>query len=68
MKHICYHVLSDLHNEFLDTLEEVKQNTQAWVSEGDAHFKVYRLSAVEVEPDEIFLDEELISLEVERKN
>jgi len=63
MKHVCYHILSDLHNEFLDSMEEVKNITKEWLSEGDAHFQVYKLSAEEVEPDEIILDEELVSLD-----
>ena len=68
MKHICYHILSDLHNEFLNTIEEVKKSTEAWINEGDAHFQIYKLSAEEVEPDEIMLDEELVSLDEIRKN
>ena len=68
MKHICYHILSDLHNEFLNTIEEVKKSTEAWINEGDTHFQIYKLSAEEVEPDEIMLDEELVSLDEIRKN
>lgn len=63
MKHVCYHILSDLHNEFFNTLEEVENSTKEWIRNGDAHFQIFKLSTEEVEPDEIILDEELVSLD-----
>ena len=68
MKHVCYHILSDLHNEFMNSIEEIKTTTAKWLQEGDGHFHVYKLSAEEVEPDEILLDEELVSIDEISKN
>lgn len=68
MKHVCYHILSDLHNEFFDTIDEVKQSAANWQNEGDDHFKVFKISTEDSDSDEIILDEELIILEEIRKN
>ncbi len=69
MKHTCYHILSDLHDQFCNSIDEVKISTEKWEKEGDGHFKVFRICTEEqVDSDEIILDEELISLDEIRKN
>lgn len=68
MKHICYHILSDKHNQFCDCIEEVKLSTERWEKEGDGHFKVYRISTEDSDSDDIILDEELISLDEIKSN
>lgn len=70
MKHVCYHILSDLHNRFFNTIEEVQESTKIWQTEGDDHFKIYKICTedCECEEDAIILDEELISLDMIRRN
>ncbi len=69
MRHTCYHILSDLHDQYCSTIEEVKKATELWRREGDDHFKIFKISTKEgLDADELMLDEKLISLNEIRKN
>ena len=62
MKHTCYHVLTEKHDKFLDSLDDARIIAEKWKSEGDSHFQVYKISTEEVGSDEIILDEVVVPL------
>ena len=62
MTHITYHVLTDKHDQYLDSLEAAKDITTDWKNAGESNIKIYKITAEEVEPDVILLDEKPVQL------
>lgn len=64
MSHICYHLVSENHNEFLNVLDEVRTKVNSWKEEGDKHIKVFRITTEDLGSDAITLaEDELIEEE-----
>ena len=64
MSHICYHLVSENHNEFLNVLDEVRTKVISWKEEGDKHIKVFRITTEDLGSDAITLaEDELIEEE-----
>lgn len=57
MSHICYHLVSENHNEFLNVLDEVRSSVKNWKSQGDKHIKVFKITTEDLGSDAISLDE-----------
>ncbi len=67
MKHIYYHVSTDKHNAYLDSLEDAKSIATKWNNEGDSNIQVFKTKKRE-EGDVINLGEESLSLKEIFKN
>ena len=61
MKHTYYHVSTDRHSEYLNSLKEAKSIAAKWKNEGDSQIKISKTKKKEY-GDTIFLDEEIIPL------
>jgi len=58
MSHICYHLVSENHNEFLNAIDEVRTKVSDWKGEGDKHIKVFRITTEDLGSDAINLKED----------
>ena len=47
MRHIYYHVSTDQHNAYLDSLEEAKSIATKWNNEGDSHIQMFKTTKKE---------------------
>ena len=68
MKHTCYHLISDLKNEFLSDLKEVKVKINKWKEDGEGHIKVFKIMTEELGSDAIDLEEKQLDIEHLNKN
>jgi len=61
MKHIYYHVSTDQHSEYVNSLEDAKSIAAKLKNNGDSHIKLFKTTKKE-KGDTVFLSEESISL------
>ena len=66
MQHICYHIISDHNNQFLNSLSEVKSTVNAWKAEGESRIKIFKIVTEELGSDAINLEEEQLAIDDER--
>jgi hypothetical protein len=62
MQHFCYHIVTDHHDQYQNTLEETKNLVAKWKEEGDSDFHVYLITTEEVE-DVILVDEVCVQVD-----
>jgi len=63
MKQITYHIVTDQHNQYLNTQQEVKNTIEQWDIDEDSNIKIFRIITEEIGYDEIELDEEIFALD-----
>lgn len=68
MKHTCYHLISDLNNEFLNDLKDVKTTVKKWKEDGESYIKIFRIMTEELGSDAINLEEKQLDIEDLNKN
>ncbi len=42
MTHTTFHVLTDKHNKYIDTLQDAKKAAQQWKSQGDSKIRIFK--------------------------
>ena len=57
MTHEIYHVITKESNQFLSTVEEVRNLVSITKENGDKDIKIFKMTAVESDEDEILLSE-----------
>lgn len=61
MTHTTYHVLTNKHDKYLNTLKDARKAAKQWKVDGDKSIKIFKITTEEViGTDEILLKEEAV--------